>query len=1011
MSQNESQSNASGPRVWRAKPAKKSFNVASWNVRTLKSTGKPELVIRELCHRKIDSCSLQETRASEECAIEVRCPDPLCSSSYTIYQSKSQNGQQGVAIALKSDLSQAVSAWSAISSLIIYVELDAKPLPITILSAYAPTDDASQSVKDTFYEDLHQTISRIPKKNVLVVAGDFNARITPKSNEFTGQYSISTTTTDNGHRLQSLSETHQLLLTNTFFPQRNSSWLATWRSPNGQHKNQIDYILMRKRWKSSLINSRSFWEPSDRTLSDHAVLVTTFKLRLRDFKKKEKIQRVAIERFKLPDVRNKYRALLEAETETDTTTSLDERWSRFAELITSSAKTACGVRKRKVPKWISEETLKRVDLASHASHAMKKQARAEIRTAIQSDRDAYWTSIAEEMEKANRVGDIKRLYDLLKTASLTKKVTTHVVKDRNGVEIKSKSEALNRWSEHFEKLLNRPPPTGSDDIALHSCVSEGLNLPVGSEDAPEISEIVEAIKRMKSGKAPGLDNIRPEMLKAAPEATALLLKPIFDEIWSHETIPTEWQTSCLLPFHKKGDKKDCNNYRGITLLSLASKVLESIVLARFSPAKDMLFREEQAGFRKSRGCVDQIFSLRQILQLRHEYRMPTVVVFVDFKAAFDSVNRDCLWALLEADNLPPKLVRIFKAIYHRTKSIVRIGHDESSPFDVYTGVRQGAISSPILFNYTIDWVMSNALDSVKFAGKTPGVEIYDGRLVDLAYADDIALVCDNADTMQTLISAVNHYASMLGLVINANKTKTMFANMPPAALVVDSTSLDTVDSFVYLGSEITPNGSSLKDSDSRMQKARAVFQRLWHVLWKRSDVSLKTKMRIYRASVRTVLLYAAETWSPTKAAIRSISVFENRRSLAHIDWTERKTNVYVRKLCQVNTLEEELKCRRLKLLGHVLRMDPLRIPRRTFLTEPQVEWKRPPGGVLKTWRQLATHDVTSTLPRRKIKGNHKKWAANSSEWKRFLLPIVSDRDQWRQYCNDAVTTPTSDGRP
>ena len=108
----------------------------------------------------------------------------------------------------------------------------------------------------------------------------------------------------------------------------------------------------------------------------------------------------------------------------------------------------------------------------------------------------------------------------------------------------------------------------------------------------------------------------------------------------------------------------CSNYRGISLLCIGLKILEAILLARFDDLYDSYARDNQAGFKKGRGCRDQVFALRQIIEQRSEYNRPTVMVFIDFKAAFDSVKRDAIWKILEDHGMPDKLLRILRNMIH-----------------------------------------------------------------------------------------------------------------------------------------------------------------------------------------------------------------------------------------------------------------------------------------------------------------------------------------------------------
>ena len=140
--------------------------------------------------------------------------------------------------------------------------------------------------------------------------------------------------------------------------------------------------------------------------------------------------------------------------------------------------------------------------------------------------------------------------------------------------------------------------------------------------------------------------------------------------------------------------------------------------------------------------------MRIILSKRHEFKQPTFILFLDFKAAFDSVNRTSLWQILEQYGLPSKLLSMIKALYHDTKCTVRIDGKDSTAFNVNAGVRQGAIASPILFNFAIDWVMKQVVASCTDNGRNVGISLGGHKITDLDYADDIALLADSESDLQ-----------------------------------------------------------------------------------------------------------------------------------------------------------------------------------------------------------------------------------------------------------------------
>ena len=124
--------------------------------------------------------------------------------------------------------------------------------------------------------------------------------------------------------------------------------------------------------------------------------------------------------------------------------------------------------------------------------------------------------------------------------------------------------------------------------------------------------------------------------------TASILQPLFNTIWDRRKIPDDWNKGVIIKIPKKGALSDCNNWRGITLLSTPSKILAKVILKRLSLAVDHRLREEQAGFRRGRGCIDHIFTLRNIIEQSTEWQRTLHINFVDFAKAFDSVHRPIL---------------------------------------------------------------------------------------------------------------------------------------------------------------------------------------------------------------------------------------------------------------------------------------------------------------------------------------------------------------------------------
>jgi hypothetical protein len=139
-------------------------------------------------------------------------------------------------------------------------------------------------------------------------------------------------------------------------------------------------------------------------------------------------------------------------------------------------------------------------------------------------------------------------------------------------------------------------------------------------------------------------------------------------------LPQQWKESIIVPIYIKGDKTDCNNYRGIFLLSTAYKILSNIILARLTPPYvNVIIGDHQFGFCHNRSASDQIFYIQQILEKKWEYNGTVHQLFIDFKKAYDSIKREVIYNILLEFGIPKKLLRLIKMCLNETYSKVRIG--------------------------------------------------------------------------------------------------------------------------------------------------------------------------------------------------------------------------------------------------------------------------------------------------------------------------------------------------
>ena len=170
-------------------------------------------------------------------------------------------------------------------------------------------------------------------------------------------------------------------------------------------------------------------------------------------------------------------------------------------------------------------------------------------------------------------------------------------------------------------------------------------------------------------------------------------------------MPEKWEEGVMVTVHKKGDRTICANYRGICLLTIGYKILTKILYIRLNIYCERELGEYQAGFRRERSTIDQIFILRQILEKYWEFNKESWHIFIDFKQAYDSVHRESLWKSLNYYQVPLKLNRLIQMCYRNMRCKVRVGGKLTESFEVTAGLKQGCPLSTLLFNLVLEWVM------------------------------------------------------------------------------------------------------------------------------------------------------------------------------------------------------------------------------------------------------------------------------------------------------------------
>ena len=268
--------------------------------------------------------------------------------------------------------------------------------------------------------------------------------------------------------------------------------------------------------------------------------------------------------------------------------------------------------------------------------------------------------------------------------------------------------------------------------------------------------------------------------------------------------PPEWGISSIVPIPKKGDLTIPENYRGISLTQTVEKVYYRLLLNRFRPELEKILRPNQNGFRPLRSTSSQILARRRIIEELRNHQKEAAIIFIDFKKAFDSVDRNTLFQILHAYGFPEKIVKATQIMYVNTSAFVLTPEGETTHFNTNTGVLQRDPLAPYLFIIVLEYALRTAINDREGLTLTRrrSTRHPASHISDLDYADDIALFADTIQEAELLLHQVESASKSTGQFFNPSKTKYMHINRSANNSVhpSDGSQIGKVEDFKYIGS-------------------------------------------------------------------------------------------------------------------------------------------------------------------------------------------------------------------
>jgi hypothetical protein len=282
----------------------------------------------------------------------------------------------------------------------------------------------------------------------------------------------------------------------------------------------------------------------------------------------------------------------------------------------------------------------------------------------------------------------------------------------------------------------------------------------------DVELIDKVIADLHVGKAAGLDNLTAEHLKYSHPALTSILTKLFNLIVCHGHVPNDFCKSYTVPLPKRenthGKTFTVDDFRGISISSILSKVLEYCILNRYSTFFNT--SDNQFGFKKGIGCTEAIYTVKNAVDHYVKGGSTVNICALDLSKAFDKTNHYGLYLKLMEKKVPVHLLRLIQHWYSMSMTCVKWGCQVSKYVRLRTGVRQGGVLSPFLFAVFIDGIVRNVISS------RLGCHIGLSCVSVILYADDIILLAPSVQTLQRLIDICEIELNYLDMRINSKKS-------------------------------------------------------------------------------------------------------------------------------------------------------------------------------------------------------------------------------------------------
>ena len=883
------------------------------------------------------------------------------------YKSGGDRARGGVAVVLHDEMWDCVVEHKEINERMMYIKMKMGNEKLVLVNVYAPQSQDRED-SERFWMELGECVESFGRREKVMIVGDMNAKVGNERIEgIIGEHGVPGVD-ENGEYLIDMCAARGMAVAGTWY-KKKLIHKYTWKHDSREVRSMIDHVVVDRELMRNTLDV-TVQRGAGSGISDHYLLLTKMRVARKRYRRIRSGGKYVINVGKLKkrevaeeyerQINEKWEEWKDMETE-----SVEMEWNKMKAAMKEVAEGVCGMKRvgrgKKGTDWWNDE-LERLCkekrskfeqwLESKTVESRREYVRCRnrVREKVKEcklESDERWGQIVSENFSENKKLFWKQVNEVRKP----KEKMEVRINDKDGRQLTGEEEVMSRWSEYFEELLN---VNEEREVQLTTLGRGGARSNRKNEEV-HISgkEVTDAIAKLKYGKAVGMDGVSVEMIKKGGKAVREWFVRLCNVCYQDKKVPDDWKKACIVPIYKgKGSKMECKNYRGISLLSIPGKVYGRIIIQRIIKVTEGLIGEEQCSFRQGRGCIDQVFSLRQMSEKACEKGKQLYMCFVDLEKAYDRVDRKGVWEVMKMYGVGGHTLEAVKSFYEGSKACVRVGNGESRMFEVNVGLRQGCVMSPWLFNLYMDAVMKEVNGRVM--GKGVKLE-HSGRewmINQLLYADDTVLIADSRDSLQRMVNVFGEVCWRRKLKVNVAKSKVMVVSKNGGQVVdvqLNGERMEQVECFRYLGTDIHENGKLNEEIGHRVREGEKVGGAL-RAVWRNKKMSVKAMKGMYEAIVVPTVLYGSEAWVLNARDVSRVEAVEMRclRSMCGVTKYDRVRNERIREQTGVQMrMGERAEQARLRCYGHVMRMDEGRYVRK--IHESSMPGVRPRGRPRKRW--------------------------------------------------------------